>query len=399
MLGAYKVFYAVHGVSPGPAFISGHSRVPVRNCGKLRQVNGMEAFLDPNARSQYPSFQSSGPGPLPSQLDSIETTADTPLPSCYAEYRRTKHRVEFESALELYSDLDNIHHQHRASSLEECKKYAWFTRHKETGQVRVVANACRLRWCPVCAEAKRVRIKSEVSHWLQTVRAPKFFTLTMSHSSEPLSSQIKNLYRGFRLLRQHKRISREIRGGVWFFQIKRSARDACWHPHLHILMDANFIDKRLLSLEWFNVTGNSFIIDIRAIKDPGKVADYVSRYCAKPCNMSDYTKDDRIEIATVLHGKRLCGRFGTGAQCDFKSRAPENRTMWERLGTWYDIIVNRRNDPIFHKIKFAYFGNVSIERSLCEHLIRTHDANQMSLSTSGPAVSSRQLYFEEFVRR
>lgn len=332
-------------------------------------------------------------------LDSIETTGRHRLPTCYHEHRFSKFEPEYKAALDMYAAIDDREGKHRVRQLEDCRKFAWFARHEQSGHVKVISNACRLRWCPVCAEAKRVSIQHSVSKWLKTLRRPRFLTLTLQHSTAPLAEQIKALYRGFRLFRKHKSIKSKVRGGVWFFQVKISGKDACWHPHLHIVLDANYINKFELSQEWFLATGNSFIIDIRAIKDPEKVGKYVSRYCAQPAHLPDFAQDDRIEIASVLHGVRFCGRFGTGAQCDLKAGTPEDRTLWKRLGTWYDIIVNRCNDPVFHEIKIAWLFKKNIERSLCECLIRQGEPDTLPKLSIGVAKSSDQLCFEQFVRR
>lgn len=324
----------------------------------------------------------------PPQLDSIETTAIAHLPTCYADLKRAKHAAEYAAVETLYGDLDHDDSKNRLSNLHECRQYAYFARHSETGKVRVISNSCRLRWCPVCSEAKRARIRAEVSEWLSHVRKPKFITLTMSHVALPLSEQIAALYRGFRLLRQHKAVKQSMRGGIWFVQIKRSETDGCWHPHLHIIADSNYIDKRVLSQEWFLSTGNSYIIDIRAVQNPQETCDYVSRYCAKPCKLTDYTRDDRIEIATVLHGKRLCGRYGTGRICHFKTERPADFASWQRLGSWRYFIDNRPFEPAIQQIIKAWHSGTSIERSICETFI--HEENPCTLATIPVILTDKQ---------
>jgi len=330
-------------------------------------------------------------------LDSIETTAILQLPHCYADYRRSKHLIEFSCARQLYEELDHADLKNRVSQLNSCRQYAYFARNSETGKIRVISNSCHLRWCPVCSDVKRVRIRSAVSEWLSHVRRPKFITLTMSHTTIAIETQIKKLYRAFRLLRQHKFIKQAMRGGIWFFQIKKSKDGNRWHPHLHIVADSDFIDKRLLSLEWFETTGDSYIVDIQEVKKEDEVSEYVSRYCSKPCKLSDFTKTDRHKIADVLHGKRLCGRFGTGAKCDFKSRPVKGTSEWQRLGNWSDFISNRPFDRTVQSIMLAWVRDEPVEYDICKALIL-----QENPETTVPAISPivpkyRQAYFVDFV--
>jgi hypothetical protein len=101
--------------------------------------------------------------------------------------------------------------------------------------------------------------------WLPTVTAPKFITLTLKHSPAPLSHQISTLYGCFRKLRKTKLLTKTVRGGIWFFQVKQSAADYLWHPHLHIVVDSPYIPKHQLSRAWLSITKTSQIVDIRQI--------------------------------------------------------------------------------------------------------------------------------------
>ena len=332
-------------------------------------------------------------------LDSLETSAAPGLPTCYEDYKFKQHRDELAAAIQLYGALDTIEGKERLRNLIECRHFAWFAWHEERHEVKVIANACKLRWCPVCAEARQQHIRAQVTAWIKTVRRPRLLTLTLSHYSAPLKEQIGKLYRSFRLLRQHRAIATLIRGGVWFFQIKRSNKDNCWHPHLHILLDSNYINQKDMSQEWLKTTGNSYIIDIRAIKDPGKVVNYVARYCARPCQLSDYEEADRIEIATVLFGKRICGSFGTGAKCRFAARPPEDAAMWKRIGNWRDIISNRYNVPEFDEVVKSFCTGRCLERSIFESAVRESYGPELPPFTITIKKEARQLCFDEFVHR
>ena len=359
----------------------------------------MEATITSTTTLQSPrQFADDASSPA-SSLDSLETSIDSQLPACYNDLRFEKHREELGAAIEMYATLDATKGGHKTYDLTECRKYAWFTRHKTTGQVKVQANSCRLRWCPVCAEAKQLRIRDAVSKWLKSFSKPRFLTLTCSHSADGLDVQIERLYHSFRLLRAHKKIAKKITGGIWFFQLKMSKKDRCWHPHLHILLDSGYINQKELSLEWLRTTGNSYIIDIRAVKDPGKVADYVSRYCAKPCRLSDFEASDRVEIAAVLHGKRLCGCFGTGRQCSFKAEKPPDFAEWQRLGLWSYIVVDRFYKPIAREIVRCWSTGEPIAEAVCHQLIIDNNPPETPGLTTIPVSVQNQLFLEEFVKR
>jgi len=332
----------------------------------------------------------------PPQLDTIETSVDAPIPQDYKIWRNSRDPLGYNAALELYSSIDEVEGSHRAEKLKECRTYAWFAVHKESRQIRVVSNACKLRWCPVCAEARYMHIRSLVREWLLSVRNPKFLTLTMRHTNTPLSSQINALYKHFRNFRLQKLISKKIRGGVWFFQLKRGKKSGEWHPHLHCVIDADYIDKVKLSLDWQNTTGNSFIVDIRRVKDPGKVADYVSRYCSRPAKLTEFSEDDRTEVFTVCHGRRLAGTWGTGRRIQFNVRPVNEVAEWIRLGSWSDVVTESRYSPIARRVLKAFFTSQPISEADYNAITGPEENLGYQRDELSIGVEDRQLSFKEF---
>jgi hypothetical protein len=337
-----------------------------------------------------------GQDAAPSLLDSIETTAYDPLPSDYRKLKTAHYEPELEAAISLYSRIDELEKTEKRIDLENCRHFAWFVRHEMTGQIKVVANACHLRWCPICAGAKRMMIKSAVSKWLRTVKRPKFMTFTLKHSTEELPDQIKRLYKAYRLFRQHKLLKKKQRGGVWFFQLKRSKKTEEWHPHLHVVVDMDYINKVEIQDEWLLVTGDSFVVDIRAIKDAGKVVDYVARYCASPCNLPDYSPDDQDSIYYALSGKRLCGRFGTGNQCHFKPKRPVDFAQWQRLITWTDCVCNRNDDTALRQVIRAWNQETTLDTETAKKISDTYAPSESLKLTILKKPPDPQLFFEEF---
>ena len=332
----------------------------------------------------------------PSYVHRIETTARDHIPESYQLWRTLRLKAEYEAAFSLYAYVDNIEGSERLKAFLECRQYAYFVRHEETGEIRVVSNACRLRWCPVCSQAKSACIRQEVYSWLKKVRNPKFFTLTLAHSNRPLIEQVTQLYKHFRLFRQHRVISKHLRGGVWFFQLKRSKKSGDWHPHLHCLLDSDYIDKRTLSQEWLLTTGNSFIVDIRSVKDARKVGEYVSRYCAKPGRLSDFQRADQIEMFSVFHGKRLCGAFGTGREVRLQPRKYDERFKWQRLQSWSYVIAHRADEKECRTLLRAFLTNQTIPLELVSSLINHAYDYEPILTGTKAQIEDCQLLFKEF---
>ena len=83
------------------------------------------------------------------------------------------------------------------------------------------------------------------------------------------------------LRRAHKRLNQRRRdhlkgkgytewskaaGGITSYEFTKQD-EGDWHPHIHALvMLDDFIDQKALSAEWLDITGDSFVVDIRRIR-------------------------------------------------------------------------------------------------------------------------------------
>jgi len=275
---------------------------------------------------------------LSSNLDTLETTAHQAPPESYRTYCLEKCREEYETTLEAYRFLDEDDHTERAYNLEQCRTGAWFARNKISGKVRVLSSSCKLRWCPMCSATRRWHLTNQVSKWLSNAKAPKFLTLTVQHKAEPLDSQIQHLYESFRRYRRLNILKRNVAGGVWFFQIKKSDNDGLWHPHLHCVIDSPWIDKYALSAAWEVASRDSKIINIKEIRDAETMAEYVARYAARPSILATLKHVDRLELISCLHGRRLVGTWGTARSISLRPCKPPDSADWQNVGSFKLVI-------------------------------------------------------------
>jgi hypothetical protein len=200
--------------------------------------------------------------------------------------------------------------------------------------------------------------------WILGHKKPKFITLTLKHSSALLSDQIDRLYNAFRLLRRSKSWKKHVRGGMWFFQIKRSDNDGGWHPHIHVIAEGSYYPQDELSKQWLRCTGDSPICHIEAVKDAKKTADYVARYATAPADLIKLPENDRIELFDVLHGRRVCGTFGTGSEIQLCPKACPDASDWEEVGTFWQVVSYRHNDDDANAIFKAWRSGGSTDATM-----------------------------------
>lgn len=290
----------------------------------------------------------------PSLVHTQQTTVqEAPLPT-YGQVLRQSCRKKFASALLIYKLMDASDASFRAERLEGCRAISWFTRHRVSGEVRVASSSCSLRWCPVCANVRRNYVTRSVADWLASCDYPKLITLTIKHSKDPLNHQIDQLYSFFRELRRRSDFKKAITGGVWFFQIKKSKTDGCWHPHIHAVVTGAFFPRRRLSRIWYEITCGSMVTEIRAVKDPQGAANEVARYATSPGDISVLSPDDGLEMVDALHGRRICGTWGTGRGISLRPSPTIVKEEWENIGSWQAVMSYLDTDKDAQAIVHAW---------------------------------------------
>lgn len=199
----------------------------------------------------------------------------------------------------------------RAASFGCCGSYSWIEQSDECStSFRVRHNRCNDRLCTPCANARSARVKEALFNIVGN-KPVTFITLTLCGKNEPLSDLVDRLYKHFRALRLHPLWDENVRGGAAFLEIKWSDKAQRWHPHLHILADAKFIEQGLLSQAWRSISRDSYIVDIRRVKNIEVAGHYVTKYASKPLNMTFASSPDLLDEAVrALKGRRLCLCFG-----------------------------------------------------------------------------------------
>lgn len=301
---------------------------------------------------------------MPKAVTSVHTIETSVLSENWPTYRDLRISYcpdEYKATLEMYSDLDINHSKDRMSLLTKCRRFAWFARSAETGRVHVCSNSCRQRWCPICSGGRSNYIVRSLEPWIQNVKHPRFLTLTLKHSNAPLSHQISTLYTHFRNLRRDKQFKQYVKGGVWFFQVKLSGREDQWHPHLHCLIQGKYLPHDWISRKWKSITKTSNVVDIRAVKNKSEVAKYVARYCARPAKLSKYPIELRLEIFNALHGRRLCGKWGSAKGISLSPPKFVSEERYTRLGTWSTVHSLKATSAEARTIVRCWLENLCIE--------------------------------------
>jgi len=200
----------------------------------------------------------------------------------------------------------------RLANFETCGHHAWVLESvTNPGEYRIAADKCHDRFCGPCG-AERSRVIA--SNVLSTVgeSAPRFLTLTLKARSEQLTLTIDRLYKSFTRLRQRHLWKHSVTGGVAFLEVKRSRDCNHWHVHLHTLIEGTYLCKRKLTRAWYQITGDSYIVDIQLVDNRNSLVRYVAKYASKPLDPTTTRSHAAlVEAIEALKGRRLCLTFGS----------------------------------------------------------------------------------------
>jgi hypothetical protein len=199
----------------------------------------------------------------------------------------------------------------RIARFVSCGDDAWILRSlDDPDKFRIATTACHDKFCVPCARDRSRVITHNICDFL-AAQPCRFVTLTLKGGEVDLAFGIDRLLRCFRRLRQRTFWRRRVKGGVAFVEFKWSGKSQAWHVHLHAITHGRYLPQPDLAAEWRACTGDSYIVDVRFVRDDSTVAKYVSKYVTKPIDSADSRSHDRLcEAITATHRRRLVIPFG-----------------------------------------------------------------------------------------
>jgi hypothetical protein len=121
------------------------------------------------------------------------------------------------------------------------------------------------------------QLSERVEPLVKAMAAPLFLTLTVRNGSD-LRERGHHLRRSFEKLRRRRYWREHVAGGIAIEEIVHNGKE--WHPHLHIIVDSGTPSAVLLPelvALWLEVTGDSFIIDVRPLTELREACKYTAK--------------------------------------------------------------------------------------------------------------------------
>lgn len=273
----------------------------------------------------------------------IDFSPATPAAACTQTFRHSgwhHQRIKVYQAL-----LDAQASASRTERFSSCGKQPHVLQSPDPPYDYVLAgDYCRDRFCVPCSKVRGRTITANVLSRLGG-KPCRFLTLTLRSTTETLLELLNKLQESFRVLRTKRLWRSKVTGGVAFVEAKWNPDGNRWHVHLHVLTEGLFIDHAVLKADWYAITGDSYVVDLRFCPAANQVTHYVTKYVTKPFDASIIDRPDRLaEAVAAYHRRRLFTTFGTWRGVPLLQADPN--TTWINLGLLEELVFLALNgDP------------------------------------------------------
>lgn len=196
----------------------------------------------------------------------------------------------------IHNHLGESAEQH----LEEGRTTTLYCRN--SGHKRVLPKRCKGRTCPVCRERDFARLCVQYRGVLQNVKHPKFITISPKNVVNLTQRYVRWFHCAVKKLLRRRRWREVIHGGVLFAECTNIGNG--WHPHLHGLVDAWFVDKAEFAREVTKELGVPCFVDVQQWDKPENILKYCLGYLKKAPDI--YRSDGYAKKQLKLgHAKRF----------------------------------------------------------------------------------------------
>lgn len=190
--------------------------------------------------------------------------------------------------------------------------------------------SCNSRICEKCGSRMRRSVEKRFIDLVRPLTSKKMKTysikfLTLTFDTKrwagryPSQSDFKRCQREVKELVVryfHKYKAKKSKNGGYYLTTKFRGAGAIGVPelgqgtniHFHLLVYAPYIPQKTLSDAWFEITGDSMVVDIKQVHNPKKAVSYILKYITKPPQTKTY--EDIANWAWLIKGSRRLKTYG-----------------------------------------------------------------------------------------
>ncbi|MBA7669434.1 hypothetical protein ES703_77564 [subsurface metagenome] len=163
---------------------------------------------------------------------------------------------------------------------------------------------CHHRLCPDCGHIRALRLFNAHIHLTGRPNL-KHLVLTFKNTPELAPEAIPWMRSCFTRLRHRKVFARSWRGGIYSMEFTYT-KAMGWHPHIHALIDGDFVPQAEISKAWLAITGSSAVVWIEKAKKSKQVLKYILKpsdeLLADPAALDNFLR--------VIRGRHFVSGWG-----------------------------------------------------------------------------------------
>jgi Replication protein len=202
-----------------------------------------------------------------------------------------------------------------------------------SGQVRSCATTCHDRWCAPCGARRRQKLATALRPLVQKSKT-LHVVLTERSTSNGLDAGITHLMHSLGQLRRQRWWKDRVDGGAWFLEMTHNGQTRQWHPHLHLLVHASWLELQELIECWKQASGGSNRVDVSLVRHTEAALVEVTKYQGKLVHRS-WAHDPHliVEAMESLDGRRIASTFGSWRGTCLQPDAPDDpNAHWVTIG-------------------------------------------------------------------
>lgn len=197
-----------------------------------------------------------------------------------------------------------------AERMNLCEHFAQVAIDCNTGRTRRVSFRCGTRYCPRCGSMKSSHDAARIESLIVPMDQPKHIVLTLKHTHDPLSQQLRRFRQSFKVARDDRVWKEHVPGGIYTMEIKYDCSTCEYHVHAHVLASGPYFPQPMLKNLWKRATRDTYIVWVSQVTDPHDGAQELAKYVGKPVDVDKWPDEKIIEYAEAVHGMHMIQTFG-----------------------------------------------------------------------------------------
>lgn len=178
-----------------------------------------------------------------------------------------------------------------------------------------MAYKCGQKWCPRCQWKITAKRKATLNLWSMHIRNPMHLVLTQRNFPDLDGRKLREHTKNLAKIRRHD-VMENVKGGC--ISVEITNEDKGWHLHSHWLIDASFVDIKVVAQAWGKLVGQEYaIVKFNNDRTKSYVAE-VCKYVAKGSEVAGWDGETIREYIEAIRGRRFFFAFGSY----FKNRPP-----------------------------------------------------------------------------